>query len=155
MYRILAAIGTDEERALEQATAIADLPSTEDVTVTLFHDFTDNTEGASVHQVAAVRRAAERLEEAGIEVEYAESSGNAAKAILDTAAELDADLLCLAPQGRSPAGKALFGSVTQQVLLEADRPTLVIGAGQVGDETEETDEQPGWADGRTNEGASE
>jgi nucleotide-binding universal stress UspA family protein len=131
MYQILAAIGTDEDRALEQARAITDLPRNGDVSVTLFHDFDGgNPEGASVHQVAAVRRAAEHLEDAGIDVEYAESSGDAARAILDTAAEMDADLLCLAPRGRTPAGKALFGSVTQQVILEGDRPTLVVGAGR-------------------------
>ncbi|WP_135827503.1 universal stress protein [Halorussus halobius] len=133
MYRILAAIGTDEERALEQAAAVADLPREEDVEVTLFHDFTDNPSGASVHQVAAVRRAAERLEDAGVEVEYAESSGDAAQAILDVADDRDVDLLCLAPRGRSPAGKALFGSVTQQVLLESERPVLVVGPGKVGE----------------------
>jgi nucleotide-binding universal stress UspA family protein len=132
MYRILAAIGTDEERALEQAKAIADLPRDDsDVSVTLFHDFTENAEGASVHQVAAVRRAAEYLEETGVEVGYAESSGNAAQTILETAEKMDADLLCLAPRRRTPTGKALFGSVTQEVILNSARPTLVVGAGQV------------------------
>lgn len=140
MYRILAAIGTDERRALEQAAAIADLPRDGDVEVTLFHDFTDNPSGASVHQVAAVRRAAEHLEDAGIDVEYAESSGDAAAAILSAADEVDADLLCLAPRGRTPAGKAIFGSVTQQVLLETGRPALVIGAGQAGGEGDAADE---------------
>ncbi|WP_132059035.1 universal stress protein [Halorussus amylolyticus] len=130
MYRILAAIGDDEDRALEQADAIADLPDSDsEVSVTLFHDFTDNPAGASVHQVAAVRRAAERLEADGIEVHYAESSGPAAETILETAAEIDADLLCLAPRKRTPTGKALFGSVTQQVLLDTNRPVLVCGAG--------------------------
>ncbi|WP_135854839.1 universal stress protein [Halorussus salinus] len=134
MYQILAAIGTDEDRALEQAETILDLPRNGDVSVTLFHDFADgNPEGASVHQVGAVRRAAERLEEAGIEVGYAESSGDAAETILRTADEMDADLLCLAPRGRTPTGKALFGSVTQQVLLEGDRPVLVVGAGEAGE----------------------
>ncbi|MFC7081772.1 universal stress protein [Halorussus caseinilyticus] len=134
MYQILAAIGTDEDRALEQAQAIADLPRNGDVSVTLFHDFADgNPEGASVHQVAAVRRAVEYLEDEGIEVGYSESSGDAAQAILDTADELDADLLCLAPRERTPAGKALFGSVTQQVILEGSRPTLVVGAGEAGE----------------------
>jgi nucleotide-binding universal stress UspA family protein len=134
MYRILAAVGTDEERALEQADAIADLPhSDSDVAVTLFHDFTDNPEGASVHRVAAVRRAADRLEDAGVAVEYAESSGDAAEAILETAAEIDADLLCLAPRERTPTGKVLFGSVTQQVILNSTRPTLVVGAGRAGE----------------------
>ena len=131
MYRILAAIGSDEDRALEQGKAIANLPRDEDVSVTLFHDFTENTEGASVHQVASVRRAAEYLEDAGIEVEYAESSGDAAQAILRRAEEMDADLLSLAPRGRTPTGKAIFGSVTQQVVLNATRPSLVIGAGQL------------------------
>lgn len=132
MYQILAAIGNDEDRALEQAKAIADLPLDRDVSVTLFHDFTENVEGASVHQVASVRRAAEYLEDAGIDVEYAESSGDAARAILETADEMDANLLCLAPRERTPTGKALFGSVTQQVLLETSRPSLVIGAEQAG-----------------------
>nr|WP_276297158.1 hypothetical protein [Halomicroarcula sp. ZS-22-S1] len=41
---------------------------TESVHVTLVHDFEENREGASVTQVAAVRRARELLEEAGVEV---------------------------------------------------------------------------------------
>ncbi|PSP57122.1 universal stress protein [Halobacteriales archaeon QS_1_67_19] len=130
MYQVLAAIGTDEDRALDQADAIAGLPrADEDVAVTLFHDFTENEAGASVHQVAAVRRAAERLEDAGIDVQYAESSGDAAASILELADDRDVDLLCLAPRKRTPTGKALFGSVTQQVVLEATRPVLVAGAG--------------------------
>lgn len=44
-----------------------------------------------------------------------------------------ADLVSLAPRGRTPTGKALFGSVTQQVLLETDRPVLVSGAGTASD----------------------
>jgi len=129
MYRILAAIGTDEDRAREQARAIADLPRNGDVAVTLFHDFDgDNPEGASVHQVAAVRRAAELLEDEGIEVDYAEASGDAARAVLETADDIGADLLCLAPRKRTPTGKALFGRVTQQVMLEGELPVLVVGA---------------------------
>lgn len=129
MYRILAAIGTDEDRALEQAKAIADLPRDEDVSVTLFHDFAEeNPQGASVHQIAAVRRAAEYLEDEDIEIGYAESSGDAAETVLETADDMDADLLCLAPRKRTPTGKALFGSVTQQVILEGDRPVLVVGS---------------------------
>jgi nucleotide-binding universal stress UspA family protein len=129
MYHILAAIGTDESRALEQAKAIADLPQDDEVSVTLFHDFAEeNPEGASVHQVAAVRRAAEYLEDEGIEIGYAESSGDAVRTVLETADQTDADLLCLAPRKRTPTGKALFGSVTQQVILEGDRPVLVVGA---------------------------
>ncbi|WP_137290739.1 universal stress protein [Natronorubrum halophilum] len=45
------------------------------------------------------------------------------------AAEHDFDLICLAERKRSRAGKALFGSVTQDVRLSEDRPVLVCGDG--------------------------
>jgi nucleotide-binding universal stress UspA family protein len=113
------------DRAVEQATAVTDLPVGGDVRATVLHVFTgDNPTGASVSQVAAARRARERLEDHGVEVTLRESSGDPAEEILDAAAELDVDLLTVAGRGRSPAGKALMGSVSQKVLLGADRPVL-------------------------------
>ena len=54
--------------------------------------------------------------------------GDPATEILDTADEVDADLIALAGRRkRSPAGKALFGSTTQAVILETDRSVLVAG----------------------------
>lgn len=126
MYEIVLGIDNNEERALAQAETVADLPGTgEEVHATLFHDFTENPTGASVHQVAAVRRAKERLEEAGISVTLDESSGDPATEILDLADEQDADVICLAGRKRTPTGKAIFGSVTQEVILSTDRAVLV------------------------------
>lgn len=126
MYEIVLGIDNNEDRALAQAETVIDLPGAgEDIHATLFHDFTENPTGASVHQVASVRRAKERLEEAGIQVSLDESSGDPATEILDLADEQDADLVCLAGRKRTPTGKAIFGSVTQEVILSTDRAVLV------------------------------
>ncbi len=111
------------------ARAVVDLPgSPAERTVWLLHSFRDNPSGASAPQVRSVREATRVLEEAGIEVELTESSGDPATEILDTANEVDADLIALAGRReRSPAGKALFGSTTQAVILDADRSVLVAG----------------------------
>ena len=129
MYEIVVAVDTNEARAVAQAETIAGLPTAADsVHATVLHDFTDNPQGASVGQVAAVRRATEVLEAAGIEVSLEESSGDPGRAIIELADDLDADLICLAGRKRTPAGKALFGSVTQDVFLGTDRPVLLCSA---------------------------
>lgn len=129
MYEVVIAIDTDEDRARAQARTVAGLPgANESVHATLLHDFTYNPEGGSVSQVAAVRRAREILEEVGIDVTLEESSGDPGRAIIDLADERDADLICVAGRKRSPAGKALFGSVTQDVFLGTDRPVLLVSA---------------------------
>lgn len=126
MYEVLLAVDTSEERAAAQAEAVADLPEAPDsVHVTVFHVFRDNPEGASVAQVATVHAVRDVLDEAGIDYSLAESSGDPAVEIIDHAADVDADCICVSGRRRSPAGKALFGSTAQGVILDADRPVLV------------------------------
>lgn len=127
MYEVLLAIDTDEERAVAQAEAVADLPGRDEIRAVLFHDFVDNPSGASVTQIGAVRRAADVLEDAGVEVAYEESSGDPTKSIVETARDRDVNCICVAGRKRTPAGKVLFGSVTQAVILSAERPVLVAG----------------------------
>lgn len=131
MYEIVMGTDESEERALAQAETVIDLPNAaEEVHVTVFHDFEDNPAGASVHQVGAVRRAQELLEDAGVAVTLSEASGDPAEEIIELAEEQDADLICVAGRKRSPTGKALFGSVTQEVILTTDRPVLVCSANE-------------------------
>lgn len=52
--------------------------------------------------------------------------GKPAVEILEHASDVDAEYIVIGGRQRSPVGKALFGSVTQSVLLEADRPVLVV-----------------------------
>jgi nucleotide-binding universal stress UspA family protein len=127
MRHVLVPIDTHDDRALIQADTVIDLFDAESTVAHLFHDFTDNPEGASVSQVGAVRHAAERLEETGVEVSYHETSGDPAESIIETGDALDVDAIVVAGRKRSPAGKALFGSVSQAVILGSNRPVVVCG----------------------------
>jgi len=126
MYTVLLAVDEDEARATEQAHAVADIPGRDDLSVVVFHDFTDNPTGASAPQVGSVRRVLEFFDDEGIDTSVAEASGNPSETILEAAAETDADVICVAGRKRTPTGKVLFGSVTQAVILNADRPVLVV-----------------------------
>lgn len=128
MYEVLIAIDEDDDHVEKQVEAVLDLPGRDEVHAHLFHDFTDNPSGASIGQIAAARHAREDLEDAGIEVTLHEASGDPAESILETARELDVNAICVASRKRTPTGKVLFGSVTQAVILGADRPVLVCGA---------------------------
>jgi nucleotide-binding universal stress UspA family protein len=129
MYEILVAVDADEQRALKQVEAITNLSEvTENTHVSLLHVFSENPEGASASQIASVRAVKNALEDAGIEVAIRERSGDPAETILRFAEELDADLISVAGRKRTPAGKALLGSVSQKVLLDAERPVLHTAA---------------------------
>lgn len=55
--------------------------------------------------------------------------GDPADQILALADSIDARFVVLGGRKRSPTGKALFGSVTQSVILSADRPVVTIPVG--------------------------
>ena len=131
MYEILLGLDRNVDRARAQANEVLAMPFDSDaVHVTLVHDFEQNPEAASVTQVASVRRARELFEDAGFEVSLEGTSGEPVEGILSAADEVDADLIVLAGRKRSPAGKVLFGSVTQAVILDSDRSVLVVNADQ-------------------------
>ena len=128
MYHVVIGVDDNEERAMACARAVADLPGeASEKRVTVIHSFTDNPSGASASQLASVRHATDFLEEHGVDVEVAESSGDPADQLLEVAEEEDANLIVVAGRKRSPTGKALFGSVTQTVILNANRPVMVAG----------------------------
>jgi nucleotide-binding universal stress UspA family protein len=129
MVRILAALDDELGQARAQTDAIADIvEASTGAEVHILHVFDDNPEGASVHQLGAVREASDRLEELGVEVNLIEASGSAADEILESAEKYDVDQICVGGRKRSPTGKALFGSVTQDVILGTSRPVLVCGS---------------------------
>lgn len=126
MSEILLAVDGDEDRADAQVEALLDLDLDRDAaTVTILHVTTEETGGLSVTQIGAARHARDRLEAHDFEVELEEGSGNPAERIVETADEIDVDLVCLAGRKRSPAGKTHFGSVAQDVFLNTDRPVLL------------------------------
>lgn len=139
MYEVLVPVDQSEERALAQARYVAGLPdAAERVDASLLFvfsgeagaDLPDELRGvSSVTRVASVRRARELLEEAGVAVTVLEDSGDAAADIVRDAEERGVDAIVLGGRKRSPAGKALFGSVTQEVILNTDLPVVVTGGG--------------------------
>ncbi|WP_336338693.1 universal stress protein [Haloarcula brevis] len=129
MVRLLLALDDDLAQARAQITAVENMVETADgAEAYLLHVFDDNPEGASVKQVEAVRETKDRLEAAGVTVELLESSGDPAGEILRYAEEYDVDQICVGGRKRTPAGKALFGSVTQDVILGTHCPVLVCGS---------------------------
>ncbi|MBP2249757.1 nucleotide-binding universal stress UspA family protein [Halarchaeum solikamskense] len=125
MYEILVPLD-DPDRADKQIESILDMPlQMDEVRVTLLHVFTDNPEGASVGQIESVHEAQDLLDDAGVETNLIERSGDPSTEIVEAARGLDADLIALAGRSRSPTGKAVFGSTTQRVILEAERPVVV------------------------------
>ncbi|MDS0298218.1 universal stress protein [Halogeometricum sp. S1BR25-6] len=128
MYHVVVGVDEEEEHARRCVEEVVNLPGeSSEKRVTLIHSFVDNPSGASATQVHSVREAAETLEAAGIEYDVEESSGDPADVIVSVADDVDADLVIVGGRKRSPAGKALFGSVTQSVILGAARPVMVTG----------------------------
>jgi len=127
MYTVVACIDSDKERARAQAETIADMPmDTEEIEVVLTHSFEENRSGASVAQVSSVQRAQSVLEDAEIDVILEEAgSDDPAATVLNFADEYDADLVAVAGRKRSPTKKVVFGSVSQEIILNTHRPVLV------------------------------
>lgn len=63
------------------------------------------------------------------DVEPRGAVGVPAERIVETARDLDARYLVVGGRRRSPVGKAVFGSTTQTVLLDADAPVVTVMAG--------------------------
>lgn len=123
MYDIMVGIDAEMNRARMQAESISELPGHDEIHAILVHVF--EGEGGDIESVEAVSEAREILEEAGIDVTAEGSTGDPPIALLDAAARHDADCLCVAGRKRSPTGKVIFGSVTQDVIMGAERPTFV------------------------------
>ena len=132
MYRVLLPIDHSESRALTQAQYVTSLPdASESVEAILLFVFTDEEDPGefprTVTRIRSIRRASEHLRDHGVEVSVVEDSMETVENILRYADDYDVNALVLGGRKRSPAGKALFGSVTQSVILNTDRPVVVTG----------------------------
>ena len=130
MYTVLVPVDSSNARATAQAQAAANLPdAAESVEVQLLHVFGDPDTVATTDptDVDSVGRAFDRLAEAGVTTERLSRHGDPSTEILAAADDIDADMILLGGRKRSPLGSALFGSVSQQVTLDAERPVVVTG----------------------------
>lgn len=68
-----------------------------------------------------------RLSTSGVEFELSQPVGvDAATELLTAMDRPDADVLVIGIKHRSPVGKLLLGSVSQQLLLECPKPVLAV-----------------------------
>ncbi|WP_436345139.1 universal stress protein [Natronorubrum sp. FCH18a] len=143
MFDVLLPVDENGDRANEQVDAVLSLPGEADeLSVTVLHvieeidtmpdeagtTFIDDV-NESLPEIRdlpdSVDDVERRLETAGIEATREVMVGQPAEGILQVAAENDIDAIVLGTRKRSPVGKAVFGSVTQSVILETDRPVIV------------------------------
>lgn len=101
----------------EYETALADLDVDAD-------DRLSPSEIARRHRL--LKRAVELLEADGIEYIVHGAVGDPPSTIIEETESVSADLLVIGGRGRSPAGKAMFGSTPQEVLLNATCPVVYV-----------------------------
>ena len=143
MYHVLLPIDIESKRALSQVDTLESLPvDPDEIEVTLLHVYesvdapADEAGSAVIDDINesieelrgipdSLTDVEERLEELEIAHDRELHVGDAAEAILAVAEGRNVNAVLLGMRKRSPVGKALFGSVSQTVLLNADRPVIV------------------------------
>lgn len=138
-YTVLLPVDREMNRAEQAAAAVTNLPvDPTELTAVVLHviePFQGTDEGGMVETEdlyesgqfpESADAATEALEDAGIPTERRQIEGDPAQTILSVAQELDADNIVMSGRKRSPAGKVLFGSTVQSVLLSADCPVTTV-----------------------------
>jgi nucleotide-binding universal stress UspA family protein len=77
---------------------------------------------------AMADRVRDLLRKDGVAADSVVKEGNPAKAIVEAAAENECDLIVLGSHGRTGLDRILIGSVSQQVVVQAKCPVLVVKA---------------------------
>lgn len=134
MYHVLMPIDEREAHVRAQTQMLTDLleevPNAgESVRVTVMRVF-GSEKLASETSALRTKRGQEvrdRLEDRDVTVAGESRSGDPAEEILGAESDFDPDLVLVGGRDRSPAGKVIFGSVTQSVILDADCPVTVTG----------------------------
>ena len=145
---VVLAVGTeDEARAERLADEIAAVAGPADAEVVLTHVFDDeefdgirrklgvddDSEGATPDAVArrhaSTRALSRALSEAGVRHSVRGAVGDLATEVIETAEGVEADRVVVGGRRRSPTGKAVFGSVAQDVMLSAPCPVTFVREG--------------------------
>jgi nucleotide-binding universal stress UspA family protein len=138
-YVALLPVDTEANRARRAAEAVVDLPGEHsEMTAVVLHvvePFQATDEGPMVETEdlyegeelpESADAAIEILEDAGVNVETRRVEGDPSETILNVARELDVDSIVMSGRKRSPAGKVLFGSISQASRLSADRLVISV-----------------------------
>ncbi|WP_408957245.1 universal stress protein [Natrinema sp. 74] len=138
---VLLAVGPmDTVRAPDLADTVLEIADPLGATVVIGHAFTEDeyedvhddlgfqarAEDVDPDEFAATRppvpELADRFEEAGVEYEIKGALGEVSTEVVDMAIDVDADRMVVGGRRRSPAEKAVLGSVSQEIILQAPCP---------------------------------
>ncbi|EMA54304.1 universal stress protein [Halococcus salifodinae] len=141
---IVLAVGPQDDDRLDRlAQAVLQVAKPTDATVVLTHVFTQeqfenvaaeidlpNATTEDVNTVLkrhqSVRRLERLLEEHDVDYDLRGVVGDVSDGIVSLAGETNADRVVVSGATRSPVGKAMFGSTTQDVLLGAPCPVTYV-----------------------------
>lgn len=141
---VLVAVGEDDDDRIEELAQTAiDIAGPAGATVRLAHVFTEEKYGAVRDRLnfdpaseqteddvakrhTLIRRLGDALDDAGIEFTWHGRVGDPGDSVVELADELDADLVVVGGRRRSPTGKAVFGSISQDILLNAPCPVTFV-----------------------------
>ena len=147
MDTILVAVGGDDEGRLDGlARTVIDLAEATGATVAIGHIFgkeeydrakadldfdpdSEVTPDVVAKRHVTVRQLGDAIAEAGLAFDWygrIENGETKGERIVSLATELDADLVVVGGRDRSPAGKAVFGSTAQEVMLNAPCPVTFV-----------------------------
>lgn len=132
MHTILMPVTANIDRAMGQAETIASLPLIrEEVNVVIINvldedaSIPESSDMLKPERLDSIRQTKSFLEDQGISVETKRVAGDPVRIIVELANEINADSIFVGGTKRSPAGKAVFGSTSQKIILNADRPVTV------------------------------
>jgi nucleotide-binding universal stress UspA family protein len=141
---ILVAIGPqDYDRVERLAEETVDIAGPTGADVVLAHAFTEEgfekaqsnlrldeaTPDEVAERNATIRDLEDVLDETDIDYTIRGAVGDPGETMVDLAGTCGADIVVVGGRERSPAGKAIFGSVAQSIMLEAPCPTLYVRTG--------------------------
>jgi nucleotide-binding universal stress UspA family protein len=144
---ILVAVGPgDADRVDRLAEEAVDFGSATGATVVLAHVFTDEEYQTALDDLdfnpeahefepddvarrhSTIRKLVAALDEADVDTDVRGAVGDHGKLIVEIAEDVGADQVIVGGRRRSPAGKAVFGSVAQEVMLNAPCPVTFVRA---------------------------
>lgn len=128
-------VGKELADGLETELTVVHVASTDDFEA--YRDELENVPGMSEYSIDqredSAARTAERLVEAMVsedeipeDISYIGKVGDPASEVVSAVNEIDARYLVIGGRKRSPTGKAVFGSVTQSILLNTEVPTVTV-----------------------------